>query len=452
MITDKIKALFQYIDFLHSNIDNFSQYEGVVQELHELDVQRKELQPEKNFIQKKKFDEIQQLISEKFELIREGVLLPVKNKAIELNVCDFRQEPIYSWYGVESDIRKLKESFSENDLNEIFTAKNKYIEFRKKTVSSMKFTGFFVGELDEVSKLIFDFFKETEQNEFEAFETKTIQVGSIQEAAKVLSSQYKRKEYKELPIHENDFEAQNKTIFAISQNRAKFYLGKGKIQIKYHTTKGTYDLQNLTVYDSETGKIVEIATQGDYNSLFTIQLHDIYILDVKPYLKHHFENSIDQRKFFEYVKYGTLHNTMIKHEGIKKAIQDWINENEGTAEKLPPTKICINENRTKRIIQEAFESMDNKGWEYAFLDEQDFNLFTDLLTNFFEYENYELPEKPIQLKKNCKTKLAKALGEIHRSLSNEDKLNNDLKFFELIMILSCFKTENQHDLYKALTR
>jgi hypothetical protein len=96
--------------------------------------------------------------------------------------------------------------------------------------------------------------------------------------------------------------------------------------------------------------------------------------------------------------------------------------------------------------------MDSKGWNYAFLDEQDYNLFTDLLTSFFEYKPYALPEKPIQLKSKCKTKLAKALGDIHDTLSNENKLITDYNFFKLVRVLIHFKNENQNDLYKALTR
>ena len=96
--------------------------------------------------------------------------------------------------------------------------------------------------------------------------------------------------------------------------------------------------------------------------------------------------------------------------------------------------------------------MDKKGWKYAFTSEQDSNLFTDLLTNFFEYKDYSIPETPIQLKRGCKTKVAKALGKIHKELSNENKLTTDTNYFNLIRVLSHFESEEQNDLYKALTR
>lgn len=108
--------------------------------------------------------------------------------------------------------------------------------------------------------------------------------------------------------------------------------------------------------------------------------------------------------------------------------------------------------KTSKVIVEAFRNMAKDGWEYAFSTEQDYNLFTDLLTNFFEYKPYKLPETPIQLKRMCKTKVAKALGEIHEELSNENKLSTDNNYFQLIRVLSHFKEETKDDLYKALTR
>lgn len=110
------------------------------------------------------------------------------------------------------------------------------------------------------------------------------------------------------------------------------------------------------------------------------------------------------------------------------------------------------DNRTKKLICEIFTNIDSKGWNYAFETELDFNLFTDLLARFFEYEPFELPKTIIKLKRNCKTKVAKALGEIHKELSNQNKLINDNEYFKIIRVLSPFETTIKTDLYKALTR
>jgi hypothetical protein len=117
-----------------------------------------------------------------------------------------------------------------------------------------------------------------------------------------------------------------------------------------------------------------------------------------------------------------------------------------------PQPININESRTKKIISETISNIDKQGWEYAFVSEYDYNLFAELLTNFFEDKPYKLPETPIQLKRDCKTKLAKALGEIHKELSNEDKLSTDTNYFRIIRALNHFEKVKEGDLYKALTR
>lgn len=117
-----------------------------------------------------------------------------------------------------------------------------------------------------------------------------------------------------------------------------------------------------------------------------------------------------------------------------------------------PQPVNINESRTKELIADIISSIDNKGWQYAFVSEYDYNLFTDLLTSFFEDKNYKLPETTIQLKRTCKTKLARALGEIHKELSNENKLSTDTNFFQIVRTLNHFEKEKEGDLYKALTR
>ena len=111
-----------------------------------------------------------------------------------------------------------------------------------------------------------------------------------------------------------------------------------------------------------------------------------------------------------------------------------------------------NPNLTKRLIVNIFQEMDSsKGWEYAFRSQKDYNLFVDLLTNFFEYKTYSIPDTIIQLKRTCKTRVAKALGEIHKELS-ENSLTGDTKYFEIIRILNHFKDRSDFELAKAMQR
>lgn len=182
MITPKIKALFQFIEYLHSNIDNFNLNNDLIKELEQLDEKRQKVISKKTYKDKLKYDEVQAEIETKFKILQGNTANLIKAKAKELNVCNFDNEPIYSFNGIEADILQLKENFSKDDLPEIFKHKQQYIEYRTKTHRTFLSLAFFIDKLDRVTKSLFDYFKETEQNEFEAFEIKAIPVNSIAEA------------------------------------------------------------------------------------------------------------------------------------------------------------------------------------------------------------------------------------------------------------------------------
>lgn len=110
--------------------------------------------------------------------------------------------------------------------------------------------------------------------------------------------------------------------------------------------------------------------------------------------------------------------------------------------------------QTKKIILKEIESIDkNKGWGYAFVNEKDLNIFVYLLTSYFEYKHFALPQNIIILKKDCKTRFAKLLRPIHKELSNENKkLKSDVEFFQIIKVLNHFKEMSDEEIYQAITR
>ena len=187
MITPKIKALFQFIEYLHSNIDNFNLNNDLIKELELLNEERQKVSSKKTFKDKLKYNEIQTEIETKFKTLQGNTANLIKAKAKELNVCNFDNEPNYSFNGIETDIQQLKENFSKDDLPEIFKHKQQYIKYRTKTHKTFLSLAFFIDEMDEITKSLFDYFKETEQNEFEAFKTKTIRVNDLSEAVELLS-------------------------------------------------------------------------------------------------------------------------------------------------------------------------------------------------------------------------------------------------------------------------
>jgi hypothetical protein len=186
MITPKIKALFQFIEYLHSNIDNFNLNNDLINELELLDKKRKKVKDKKTFKDKLKYDAVQFEIENKFKTLQGNTANLIKAKAKELNVCNFDNEPNYSFNGIETDIHQLKENFSKDDLPEIFKYKQQYIKYRTTTHKTFLSLAFFIDELDEVTKSLFDYFKETEQNEFEAFENKLIHANNLSDVFKAI--------------------------------------------------------------------------------------------------------------------------------------------------------------------------------------------------------------------------------------------------------------------------
>jgi len=85
---------------------------------------------------------------------------------------------------------------------------------------------------------------------------------------------------------------------------------------------------------------------------------------------------------------------------------------------------------TKQFISDVLETLDKSiGWRYAFTNDTDYNTFLDLLTSYFEYAPYSIPQYTIKLKRDCKTRFAKALSPIHKTLS-EKSLKSDIAFFK----------------------
>ncbi len=111
--------------------------------------------------------------------------------------------------------------------------------------------------------------------------------------------------------------------------------------------------------------------------------------------------------------------------------------------------------KTKQTIEMIFNRLgrNDEGWKYAFWDENDYNEYVDLLAKFFAREDYSIPTVKIQLKRNTKTKVAKALGTIHGEITHKN-LKHDKPFFEIARVLNLLDEEFPTDdgLYNALSK
>lgn len=102
-----------------------------------------------------------------------------------------------------------------------------------------------------------------------------------------------------------------------------------------------------------------------------------------------------------------------------------------------------------RIIVDKFSSLNN-GWEYSFLNENDYNRFVNFLTSYFDNRKPEDLNPPIQLKVGSKTLTANVLKEIYKVCTN-DKLGNDNPYLYLIQRnITQFSNDSNLRIYKLL--
>ncbi|MFV8373924.1 hypothetical protein [Flavobacterium sp. LB1P71] len=185
MIPQKIQALFEFIDFLDKNKAEYVQkYIPLCNELKELDKQRNTLKPNENYKDKRSYESIQKQIKEKFEPITDNIYIPITSKLQELGI--WSGDDVYTsiWNNNISEISDFKRNFSEEDVKQIFRYKQKYLSFIAEANSDFLCLSFLLSNLDEILKELFDFFKDTNENEFDSFETKIIEVDSFAEIAK----------------------------------------------------------------------------------------------------------------------------------------------------------------------------------------------------------------------------------------------------------------------------
>ncbi len=209
MIPEEIQALFKFIDYLDTKkIEYIEKYIPLCDELKNLDIQRSKLKPKNNYIDKQQYDDIQKEISEKFLPITQNIYIPVLNKLKELEIWDGDDVFTSIWNKNASAIHDFKEHFTSEDADKIKIYKQKYLSFRNETNSNFLCLQFIFSNLDEILKELFDFFKDTNQNEFESFETKTIKVDNIKDAVKGFMENKERNVRFEIP-QESLFDYQN---------------------------------------------------------------------------------------------------------------------------------------------------------------------------------------------------------------------------------------------------
>lgn len=185
MIPQRIQALLDFIDYLDKNKKTYiEKYVPLCNELKVLHNQSEKLNPRNNYTDKQEYDKIQTQIAEKFKPITQNIYNPITSKLSELGIWSGDDTFASIWNNNSSAINDFKENFKAMDVSLIMESKRKYLCFRRETNTDFLCLIFVLHNLDEIFKELFDFFKDTNENEFDSFEAKKIEVNSIGEALK----------------------------------------------------------------------------------------------------------------------------------------------------------------------------------------------------------------------------------------------------------------------------
>jgi len=371
MISPKIKALFQFIEYLHSSIENFNRYNELIKELVLLDKKRQKLSPENNYKDKQKYDKIQAELEFKFKILQDNTAKLIKAKAKELNVCNFDNAPNYSYNGVEAEIHQLKKNFSDEDLPEIFKHKRYYLEYRSQTHKTFLSLQFFFENLDKITKSLFDYFKDTERNEFESLENKPMQVNSIQEAIK---------EFK-----------QGQTKFHIHptpQNKTKSRILKAIADFNFFQISVIADLE----YE---GKVYKDVKQKHNDSILTPENWEQHKETFFNQRMATYKDSytLAEKIKLELVALEKLTINKTDYQILKDRYIDYLNtiRPKPIAKKIKPE---LDENNLSEKIKKHFgfllRNCPRKG-KPILSNENDFNKLIEWTTYFYEH-NFEVPE------------------------------------------------------------
>lgn len=201
MIPKEIQRVFDFIDFLDENKKQYIEvYLPICEELKKYDTEKRSLRPNDNYRDKIQYDTIQKRIEEVFPLIYNNVYTPITEKLRNLGIWSGDESYISIKNNISSATTNFKDIFEMDDIQQISIRKEKYISFRKETNSNFLSLGFVFSDLDEGLKELFDFFKDTDINEFESFEAEVIECKSIEDALRLYAEDPTRNIRCQLPF------------------------------------------------------------------------------------------------------------------------------------------------------------------------------------------------------------------------------------------------------------
>ena len=261
-ITDKIKALFSFVNFLHANIDNFNQYNNDILEL--IKMQKRFSRLGTHFTEVREKRVLENELSAKWNVILENITTPLKNKVAELDLFD--------WYAPETFLNncfhaaaELSKNYDDKDLVTILKAKTQYIEFTNKISSNViRQDRTLFENLQEVMVEIATNFWEEGDKAIKKIEVK--QVETFEE----LVESFKAGEIASLPLHINNSDTEStqsnlNVPYSKTENNAEYIEQPNQNKLEEDTMPHTLDVDNDTIVKTKSkGRTINKDKLSDY--------------------------------------------------------------------------------------------------------------------------------------------------------------------------------------------
>lgn len=144
-----------FIEYLHTNINYFNQYNDIRENLDSLTKEIDKLEPEKSFKDKLKYKELEIKIVGCRTIIYNEITQLIKEKATNYKIPELDRTHIYT----------IKENVEIEDLQIILEQRQKYHEFVENT-KNKNFSYSLFHDFNRFLKELFNFFEEKEVNDF----------------------------------------------------------------------------------------------------------------------------------------------------------------------------------------------------------------------------------------------------------------------------------------------
>lgn len=149
------KSLTGFIEYLHTNINYFNQYNDIRENLDSLTKEIDNLEPEKNFKDRLKYNTLEKELRKYRTIIHNKITQLIKEKATNYKISKLNR----------TDISTIKKNVEIEDLQIVLELRQKYYEFVENTKNKNYYYPLF-HDFNRFLKELFDFFDENKINDF----------------------------------------------------------------------------------------------------------------------------------------------------------------------------------------------------------------------------------------------------------------------------------------------